>query len=117
MSNLVSVKRETRTALLFCFRLKKTAAESHRRMLVKAYGDHALSERTCREWFHRFKSNDSDVEDKERPGQPKKFEDTELQSVLDEDDTQTQQQLAEQLGVAQQTVSDRLKAMGKIQKE
>jgi len=116
MSNLVLVKREMRTALLFCFRLKKTAAESHR-MLVEAYGDNTLSERTCREWFHRFKSNDFDVEDKERPGQPKKFEDTELQSLLNEDDTQTQQQLAEQLGVAQQTVSDRLKAMGKIQKE
>lgn len=116
MSNLVSEKREMRTALLFCFRLKKTAAESHR-MLVQAYGDNALSETTCRDWFRRFKSGDFDVGDKERPGQPKKFEDTELQSLLDEDDTQTQEQLAKQLGVAQQTVSDRLKAMGKIQKE
>ena len=30
-------------ALLFCFNLKKSAAESHR-MLVEAYGDNALSE-------------------------------------------------------------------------
>jgi [histone H3]-lysine36 N-dimethyltransferase SETMAR len=116
MSNLVSEKREMRTALLFCFRLKKSAAESHR-MLVQAYGDNALSDTTCRDWFRRFKSGDFDVGDKERPGQPKKFEDTELQSLLDEDDTQTQEQLAKQLGVAQRTVSDRLKAMGKIQKE
>ena len=39
-----------REALLFCFNLKKSAAESHR-MLVKAYGDNALSETTCRDWF------------------------------------------------------------------
>lgn len=40
----------------------------------------------------------------------------ELQALLDEDDGQTQLQLAEQLGVTQQSVSTRLKAMGKILK-
>lgn len=56
------------------------------------------------------------MKDKERPGQPKKFEDTELQAILDEDDTLTQQQMAEALNVARSTISTRLKAMGKIQK-
>lgn len=116
MSNLVPEKREMRTALLFCYRLKKTAAESHR-MLVEAYGDNALSKTTCKDWFRRFKAGDFDVEDKERPGLPKKFEDIELQELLNENAAQTQQQLAEQLGVSQATISDRLKAMGKIQKE
>ena len=45
------------------------------------------------------------------------FQETELQALLDENDAQTQQELAEQLGVARSTISDRLKAMGKIQKE
>ena len=40
----------------------------------------------------------------------------ELQALLDEDDSQTQEQLVEQLGVSQQAVSDRLREMGKIQK-
>ena len=35
--------------------------------------------------------------------------------LLDEDDSQTQKQLAEQLDVSQQTVSNRLLEMGKIQ--
>jgi len=39
-----------------------------------------------------------------------------LQALLDEDDSQTQKQLAEQLSVNQQTVSNRLREMGKIQK-
>ena len=47
----------------------------------------------------------------EERGRPaKKFEDAELQTILDADDTLSQKQ------VAQQTISDRLKAMGKIQK-
>jgi len=45
-----------------------------------------------------------------------KNEDVELQVLLDEDDSQTQKQLAEQLSVSQQAVSNRLREMGKIQK-
>ena len=39
-----------------------------------------------------------------------------MQALLDEDDAQTQQQLADQLNVTREAVSIRLKAMGKIQK-
>ena len=65
----------------------------------------------------RFKSGDFDVEDKERSGQPKKFEDEELEALLDEDPCQTQQELAESLGVDRSTVGKRLKTMGMIQKQ
>ena len=44
---------------------------------------------------------------------PKKFEDSELQALLDENDAQTQQ-LADQLNVKRKAVSIRLKSMGKI---
>ena len=55
-------------------------------------------------------------EDKEHGKQSKRFEDVELQALLYEDDSQTQKQLAEQLGVSQQAVSNRPREMGKIQK-
>jgi len=57
-----------------------------------------------------------DVADKEHGKPPKKYEDVELQALLDEDDSQTQKQLAEQLSVSQQAVSNRLREMRKIQK-
>ena len=85
-------------------------------MLVEAYGDNALGKSQCFEWFKKFKSGDFDVRNEERGRPPKKFEDSELQALLDEDDAQTQQQLAEQLDVTREAVSIRLKAMGKIQK-
>lgn len=62
MSNFVPEKEHLREALLFCFNLKKSAAESHR-MLVEAYGDSALSETTCRDWFRRFKDGHFDLSD------------------------------------------------------
>lgn len=115
MTKFVPNKEHSRTALIFCFHLKKTAAESYR-LLGEAYGEHAPSQKTCERWFQRFKIGDFDVADKEHGKPPKKYEDVELQALLDEDDSQTQKQLAEQLSVSQQAVSNRLREMGKIQK-
>jgi len=98
-----------REALLFCFNLKKSAAESYR-MLVEAYGDNALSETTCRDWFRWFNDDNFDLRDKTRENRPRK-EDCQLQALLDEDDTQSQKMLAEQLGVSQAAISMRLHAM------
>lgn len=115
MSNFVPGNNDLRTALIFCYHLKKTAAESHK-MLVEAYGEHALGKSQGFEWFKKFKSGDFDVRNEERGRPPKKFQDRELQALLDDDDAQTQQQLADQLNVTREAVSIRLKAMGKIQK-
>ncbi|GFX62974.1 mariner Mos1 transposase [Trichonephila clavipes] len=43
--------------LISGFNTKKSAAEAHR-MLSNTYGEAAISERTCREWFQRFKNDD-----------------------------------------------------------
>ena len=97
MSNFVPEKVFLWGVLLHYFNMKKTAAESHR-ILVEVYDEHALAERTCEKWFARFKSGDFGLKDEERPGQPKKFEDEELEALLDEDCCQTQEELAESLG-------------------
>ena len=68
-----------REILLHYFIQKKSAAEAHR-ILVQTYINHALPETRCR--FRRFKNNDFDADDKERPGAPKKFE---VEELLHED--------------------------------
>lgn len=116
MSTFVPKKRHLREVLLHYFFLKKSAAEAHR-LLVEAYNEHAPSVSMCERWFKQFKDGDFSVEDKQHGKPPKKFEDVELQALLDEDSSQTQKQLAEALQVDQATVSRRLHALGKIQKE
>ena len=105
MSNFVPEKVFLRGVLLhyFNFNMKKTAAESHR-ILVEVYGEHVLAGRTCQKWFARFKSSDYGLEGEERPGQPKKFEDEELEALLHEDCCQTQEKLAESLRVTQAAI-------------
>ena len=81
----------------------KSAAEAHR-ILVETYGDNVLSDTTCRDWFRRFKNNDFKLKDKERSGAPKKFEDKELEEILDEDRSQTLAELGKTLQVDESTV-------------
>lgn len=105
-----------RGILLHCFIQKKSAAEAHR-VLVETYGDNALSNTTCRDWIRRFKSNDFDLENKERSGAPTKFEDKESEALLEEVPCQTLVELGKTIQVDASTVSKRLKALGMIQKQ
>ncbi|KAG5327773.1 MOS1T transposase, partial [Pseudoatta argentina] len=116
MSIFVPNKVYLRGILLHYFIQKKSAAEAHR-ILVQTYGDNALSDTTCRDWFRRFKNNDFQLEDKERSGAPKKFQDKELEQILDEDPSQTLSELGKILQVDESIVSKRLKGLGMIQKQ
>ena len=80
-----------RELLIYFFNLKKSAAKAHR-LLVETYGEAALSVRSCREWFQKFKYGEFDIENKERRRRPKVYKDTELEALLDQDSCQTQEE-------------------------
>ena len=82
--------------------MKKSVTEAHR-MLPNTYDEAAISERTYREWFQRFKNDDFDVEDRHSGGKEKVFEDAELEALLDQDSCQNQEELARSLGVSRST--------------
>ena len=116
MTDFVPNNRHLLEVLIFLFHSKKTAAEAHRE-LQKVYGNAALSEITCRDWFRRVKNRDFDVDDRSREGRPKIFEDTELETLLDEDACQAQEELALVLRFTHQANFKRLRALGMIQKQ
>ena len=101
--------------MIFCFNTKKSAAEAYR-MLSTTYGETTISERTCRYWYERFKNENFQVEDSHSGGRDKAFEDKEVEALLNEDCCQSQEELAQTLGVTQQAVSKRLSDLGMVQK-
>ena len=109
-------KQHLRHCLLFAFTLKKNAAEAQE-MICAALGEDAIAYSTCKKWFQRFRNGNFDLHDEERPGQPKKVEDEELEQLLAEDSCRTQSELAEELGVTRQAIFKRLYKLGRIQKE
>ena len=74
-------KRHLWELLIYFFKFKKFATETHR-LLVEAYGERALSERSCREWFQKFKKGEFDIKVKERRGRPKVYENAECGSII-----------------------------------
>ena len=115
MSPFESNSCNLRKVLIFYIDLKKTAAEAHR-MLLSTYGEAALNEKTCREWLQRFKSGNFDIEDRHGGDTEKISEDSELEALLAEDPCQTQEELVGSLGVTQESILKRLKALEMIQK-
>ena len=84
MSSFEPNERHLRELLIYSFNLKKSAAKVHQ-LLVETHGEAALSERSWREWFQKFKNGEFDTEDKERNGRPKVYKDAELEALLDQD--------------------------------
>ncbi|QQP32553.1 Mariner Mos1 transposase [Caligus rogercresseyi] len=101
MSSFVPSKVFFRGVLLDHFNMKKKAAESYR-IFMEVYGEYALAVRTCQKRFARFKSGNFDLDDEECSGAPPKVENAELEELLDQDSAQTQEELAETLGVINQ---------------
>ena len=67
-----------------------------------------------RDWFQCFKNNVFEIEDKECSGTLKKFEDKELQDLLDQDPCETLAELGKSFLVDESTISKFLKALGMI---
>ena len=61
-------------------------------MLSHTYGEAVISERTCREWFQRFKNGDFNVEDRHSGGREKVFEDAKLEALLEQHSCQNQEE-------------------------
>ena len=86
-------------------------------IMTKQYSKATLSERTCCEWFQRFKCGDFDVEEWHGDGNENIFEDSESEALIAEVSCQAKEEFAESLKVTQKAISERLKAMGLIQKQ
>ena len=82
---ILSNKRHLRELLIYFLNLNKSAADasdsSNHRLFVETYSEAALSERSCRELFQKLENGEFDIEDKERSGRPKAYEDAELEAL------------------------------------
>ena len=91
MSSVEPNKRHLREHLIYFFNLKKSATEAHR-LLIETFFEASLNDRSCRNCFQKFKNGEFDIEDKERSGKLKVYEDADLEALLDQDSCQMQEE-------------------------
>ena len=60
---------EQRINMKFCFKLQKSAKETHE-MLKLVYGNAAVTMKTVYKWLERFRNGCESAEDEERSGRP-----------------------------------------------
>ena len=83
-------------------------------MINPALGEAAVTHKKCKKWFQTFRNGDFDLSDRERPSQSKKFDDEELEQLLEENPTQTEKKLADALEVTPHAISHRLNRLRRI---
>jgi len=78
-----------RHILLFYFRKGKNARQACEK-LRKVYGDDALKERQCQNWFNKFRAGDFDLKDAPRSGRPTEVDDDKMEEFIKSNPRYTQ---------------------------
>lgn len=98
--------------LLRFFKDKGLKASEAWREITSVYGDDAVSERTCRDWYAHFTEGREDTKDKPRSGRPSELDASKLLALVGDNPRQSTRELGEELGVSHMTVNRHLQELG-----
>lgn len=104
-------KEEIRYILKFYFKKGKNASHAAKK-ICEVYGEGAVSDRTAREWFARFRSGNFDVKDAPRSGRPIVENIDEIMQKVEQDRHISSVCIAKELNIHHQTVLNHLQKAG-----
>ncbi|EFN65190.1 Histone-lysine N-methyltransferase SETMAR, partial [Camponotus floridanus] len=100
-------KTHFRHILLYYFRKGKNASQAHKK-LCAVYGNEALKERQCQNWFAKFCSGDFSLKNAQRPGRPVEVDETHIKAIINSDRHSTTREIAEKLNVSHTCIQKNL---------
>lgn len=100
-----------RHILLYYFRKGKNASQAYKK-LYAVYGDKALKERQCRNWFVKFRSGDFSLKDNKRSGRAMDVDDNLIKSIIATNRHSTTREIAEKLNVSHTCIEKHLQQLG-----
>ena len=104
-----------RHCILYEFQLGNNAsAAAHN--ICAVLGDDAVADRTCRDWFKRFREGDISLEDRPRSGRSMESDIERLKVLIEDNPRLTTRELSTMLGCNQSTIDRHLHEMGKVNK-
>ncbi|CAK9802842.1 Histone-lysine N-methyltransferase SETMAR [Anthophora quadrimaculata] len=104
-----------RHILLFYFHKGKKAAEAHKE-ICEVYGVDCLTERTCQNWFKKFRSGDFSLKDDQRSGRPSEVDDDKMKAIIESNCHITVREIAKQLNVSHTTIETHIRRLGLVKK-
>lgn len=105
------ISEEIRHVMLFHYRKGYNASKTCKEVCA-IYGEDAVSDRTVRNWFERFRGGNLDVKDLPRSGRPLTENADQILDMIEIDRHASCQNIADALGINHQTVWNHLKRAG-----
>jgi len=78
------------------------------------YGENAVNERVCQNWFAKFRAGDTTCGDRERSDRPLVVDDDQIKSLIESNPHYTIREIAEIIDVSQKTVVNHLHTLGYV---
>ncbi|GIY06482.1 histone-lysine N-methyltransferase SETMAR [Caerostris darwini] len=96
-----------RRIILYHFQKGKNASQAHKK-LCAAYGNEALKERQCQNWFAKYRSGDFSLKNDQRSGLPDEVDETHSKVIIDSYRHSTKREIAEKLNVSHTYIQKKL---------
>ena len=101
--------------MLFYFRKGKNAAQAAKK-LRDVYGEEALEDRQCRNWYDKFRSGDFSLKDEQRSGRPNEVDDDQIKAIIESDHHVTVREIKEMLKIPKSTIDRHIQRLGLVKK-
>ena len=85
-------------------------------MLCDVYGEEALRDRQCRNWFVKFRSGDFSLKDEQRSGRPNEVDDDQIKALIESDCHVTVREIEEMLKIPKSTIHPYRQRLGLVKK-
>ena len=101
---------------ILCFiisRKVKNATETQKKICA-AYGEDAVTDRTCQKWFAKFRAGDFSLADAPRLGRPVEVDSDQIETLIENTEHYTMREIADILKISKSSVENHLHQLGYV---
>jgi len=98
--------------MLFYFRKGKNVTQTRKKYAM--YGEDAVNERVCQNWFAKFRAGDMTCEDRKRSGRLLMVDGDQIKNLIESNPHYTTWEIAEIIDISQKIVVNHLYTLGYV---
>ena len=97
--------------MLYYFKKGKNATETHKKICA-LYGEGAVTDRTCQNWFAKFRAGDFSLDDAPQSGRPVEVDSDQIETIIENNQHYTTQEIADILKISKSSIENHLHQLG-----